>query len=186
MSAEPRRERKVISVVFADIVGFTQRADQLDPEDVEAILAPYQALVRFELERLGGVVEKFIGDAVMAVFGAPLAHEDDPERAVRAALAVRNAIRADGRLEVRIAVHTGEAIVRLDARPAAGETLAAGDVLNTASRLQQAAPVNGVIVGDATYRATQHVIEYVPIEPVVAKGKATPVAAWEAVAPSAR
>src|SRR5215211_3052851 len=181
MSAEPRRERKVISVVFADIVGFTERADQLDPEDVEAILAPYQALVRFELERLGGVVEKFIGDAVMAVFGAPLAHEDDPERAVRAALAVRNAIRADGRLEVRIAVHTGEAIVRLDARPAAGETLAAGDVLNTASRLQEGAPVNGVVVGEATYNATRHLVEYVPLAAVRAKGKTEPVPAWEAV-----
>jgi class 3 adenylate cyclase/tetratricopeptide (TPR) repeat protein len=185
MSAEPRRERKVITVVFADIVGFTERAEQLDPEDVEAILGPYQALLRSELERLGGIVEKFIGDAVMAVFGAPLAHEDDPERAVRASLAVRDAIREGGRLEVRIAVHTGEAIVRLDARPSAGETLAAGDVLNTASRLQEAAPVNGVVVGEATYKATRHLVEYVPVAAVRAKGKAAPVAAWKAVRLSA-
>jgi class 3 adenylate cyclase len=178
---ETRRERKVITVVFADIVGFTERAERLDPEDVEAILGPYQALLRSELERLGGIVEKFIGDAVMAVFGAPLTHEDDPERAVRASLAIRDAIREDGRLEVRIAVHTGEAIVRLDARPAAGETLAAGDVMNTASRLQEAAPVNGVVVGEATYKATRDVVEYVPVAPVRAKGKSSPVPAWEAV-----
>ncbi len=170
--------------MFADIVGFTERADQLDPEDVEAMLRPYQGLLRAELERLGGTVEKFIGDAVMAAFGAPVAHEDDPERAVRAALAIRDAIRKEGRLEVRIAVHTGEAIVRLDARPAAGETIAAGDVLNTASRLQEAAPINGVVVGESTYYATRQVIEYVTIEPVEAKGKAAPIPAWEAVRPT--
>ncbi len=184
MSPQPRRERKVITVVFADIVGFTERAEHLDPEDVEALLGPYQELLRTELERLGGTVEKFIGDAVMAAFGAPVAHEDDPERAVRAALAIRDAIRAEGRLEVRIAVHTGEAIVRLDARPAAGETIAAGDVLNTASRLQEAAPVNGVVVGESTYNATRSVIDYVTVEPVEAKGKAAPIRAWEAVRPS--
>jgi class 3 adenylate cyclase/tetratricopeptide (TPR) repeat protein len=171
----------VITVVFADIVGFTERAEQLDPEDVEAILGPYQTLVRTEFERLGGTVEKFIGDAVMAVFGAPTAHEDDPERAVRASMAIRDAIRKGGRLEVRIAVHTGEAIVRLDARPEAGETLAAGDVLNTASRLQGAAPINGVVVGEATYNATRRLVDYVPLTAVRAKGKAAAVAAWEAV-----
>jgi class 3 adenylate cyclase len=186
MSAEGRRERKVITAVFVDIVGFTARAERLDPEDVEAILGPYQALVRSELERLGGVVEKFVGDAVMAVFGAPVSHEDDPERAVRAALAIRDAIREDGKLAVRIAVHTGEAIVRLDARPAAGETLAAGDVLNTASRLQEAAPVNGVAVGEPTYNATRQLVEYAPLEHVHAKGKVAPVAAWEAVQLSGR
>jgi class 3 adenylate cyclase/tetratricopeptide (TPR) repeat protein len=184
MSAQPRRERKVITVVFADVVGFTERAEHLDPEDVEAILAPFQELVRTELERLGGTVEKFVGDAVMAVFGAPVAHEDDPERAVRAALAIRDAVRAERMVEVRVAVHTGQAIVRLDARPAAGETIAAGDVLNTASRLQQAAPVNGVIVGEPTYKATRHLFEYLPVKPVEAKGKAAPVPAWEVRAPS--
>jgi class 3 adenylate cyclase len=183
MSAAQRRERKVITIVFADIVGFTERAELLDPEDVEAFLVPYQALLRGELEARGGTVEKFIGDAVMAVFGAPVAHEDDPERAVRAALAIRDAIREAGKLEVRIAVHTGEAIVRLDARAEAGETIAAGDVLNTASRLQEAAPVNGVVVGDATQSATRHVIEYVPLEPMTAKGKAQPIAVWEAIRP---
>ena len=88
--ADPRRERKVVTVVFCDLVGFTSRAESLDPEDVEAILRPYHERVRAELERHGGTVEKFIGDAVMALFGAPTAHEDDPERAVRAALAIRD------------------------------------------------------------------------------------------------
>src|SRR5438876_12106217 len=94
LSTEPRREeRKVVSVLFADLVGFTSRAEQLDPEDVRAVLAPYWERLRGELERHGGTVEKFIGDAVMAVFGAPVAHEDDPERAVRAALEIRDWVR---------------------------------------------------------------------------------------------
>ena len=92
-----RRERKVVTVLFADLVGFTSRAESLDPEDVEAILGPYHERLRSELERFGGTVEKFIGDAVMALFGAPLAHEDDPERAVRAALAIRDWARGRGR-----------------------------------------------------------------------------------------
>src|SRR6187431_3825258 len=103
-----REERKVVTVFFADLVGFTGRAEQLDPEDVRAMLSPYYARVRSEIERFGGTVEKFIGDAVMAVFGAPVTHEDDPERAVRAALAIRDAIRdEDAGLQVRIAVNTG-------------------------------------------------------------------------------
>ena len=96
----------------------------------------------------------------MAVFGAPVAHEDDPERAVRAALAIRDGIAEDGKLEVRIAVNTGEALVNIDARPELGEGMVAGDVVNTASRLQCAAPTNGILVGDTTFRATRHVIEY--------------------------
>src|SRR5213596_2387148 len=138
-----REERKVVTVLFADLVGFTSRAEQLDPEDVRATLTPYYARLRHELERRGGTVEKFIGDAVMAVFGAPVAHEDDAERAVRAALAIRDAIAEDGQLEVRIGVNSGEALVNVDARPEAGEAMAAGDVVNTAARLQTAAPSNG-------------------------------------------
>jgi adenylate cyclase len=92
----PRRERKVVSVLFADLVGFTARSESLDPEEVEAILRPYHERLRTELERFGGTVEKFIGDAVMALFGAPIAHEDDPERAVRAALAIRDWAHEDG------------------------------------------------------------------------------------------
>ena len=118
VEAEPaREERKVVTVLFADLVGFTSRAEQMDPEDVRAVLEPYHARLRAELERRGGTVEKFIGDAVMALFGAPIAHEDDPERAVRAALAIRDWIRDEGDLQVRIAVTTGEALVALGAGP---------------------------------------------------------------------
>jgi class 3 adenylate cyclase len=181
MSGEGRRERKVVSILFADLVGFTSRAESLDPEDVEAILRPYHDRLRSELERRGGTVEKLIGDAVMAVFGAPIAHEDDPERAVRAALAIRDWIRDEGELEVRVAVNTGEVLVSLEPSPGAERGLVAGDVVNTASRLQAAAPVNGVLVGETTYNATSRVIEYRELPPVEAKGKAEPVAVWEAV-----
>jgi class 3 adenylate cyclase len=186
----PREERRIVSVVFVDLVGFTARSERLDPEDVRAILTPYHATVRDELESFGGVVEKFVGDAVMAVFGAPTAHGDDPERAVRAALAVRDAVTAlnleQPELELRIrgAVNTGEAVVTLSARPALGEAMVAGDVVNTASRLQQHAPVGEIIVGDETYRATRSAIEYEPVEAVTVKGKAAPVEAWRAVEPS--
>jgi class 3 adenylate cyclase/tetratricopeptide (TPR) repeat protein len=168
-------ERKVVTVLFCDLVGFTARAERLDPEDVRAVLAPYHAGVRAELERHGGTVEKFIGDAVMAVFGAPIAHEDDPERAVRAALAIREFAVADG-LELRIGITTGEALVSLDARPAEGEGIASGDVVNTAARLQSAAPVNGILVDETTARATRDAIEYDDAEPVQAKGKSQPIA----------
>src|SRR2546423_10186080 len=125
---ESRKERKVVTCLFADLVGFTARAETLDPEDVEAILRPYHERLRTDLERFGGTVEKFIGDAVMALFGAPIAHEDDPERAGRAALAIRDWIVEEEKLEVRIAVNTGEAVVTLEARPEAGHGIAAGDV----------------------------------------------------------
>jgi class 3 adenylate cyclase len=188
VAAEPlaREERKVVTVLFADLVGFTSRAEQMDPEDVRALLSPYYARLRSELERFGGTVEKFIGDAVMALFGAPAAHEDDPERAVRAALAIRDWVAEEGRIHVRIAVNTGEALVVLGARPGQGEGMAAGDVVNTAARLQAAAPVNGILVGERTFRETRAVIEYRPAAPVAAKGKRDPVPAWEAAAARAR
>ena len=181
--AEPGRtgeERRIVSVLFVDLVGFTSRSEQLDPEDVRAFLVPYYERVRTELESFGGRVEKFVGDAVMGVFGAPVTFGDDAERAVRAAFAVRDWAEADG-LQLRIAVNTGEAIVELDARPEQGEALIAGDVVNTAARLQTAAPVGAVIVGQETYTSTRGSIEYRPAQPVVAKGKEHPVAAWLAL-----
>jgi class 3 adenylate cyclase len=180
---EPGRtgeERRIVSVLFVDLVGFTSRAEQLDPEDVRAILTPYHEHVREEIERFGGTVEKFVGDAVMGIFGAPTAYGDDPERAVRAALAVRDWAGEDG-LQVRIAVNTGEAIVALEARPGHGEAMIAGDVVNTAARLQSAAPVGGVFVGEETYVSTRVPIEYRPAPPVAAKGKSLPVRAWLAL-----
>jgi class 3 adenylate cyclase/tetratricopeptide (TPR) repeat protein len=187
-SAESREERKVVTVLFCDLVGFTSRAEQLDPEDVRRVLSPFYARLRAELERFGGTVEKFIGDAVMALFGAPVAHEDDPERAVRAALAIREAVAGLNEenpglnLQVRIAVNTGEAMIALGARPSEGEGMAAGDVVNSAARMQSAAPVGGILVGETTYRATRQAIEYRDAEPIAAKGKADPVPVWEAVA----
>ena len=186
--AARREERKVVTVVFADMVGSTERAERLDPEDVRALLAPYHARLRHELERHGGTVEKFIGDAVVAVFGAPIAHEDDAERAVRAALAIQDAIAEMNAhdptlaLEVRIGVNTGEALVALDARPELGEGIVSGDVVNTGARLQSAAPPGGILVGEHTFRATERAIEYEALDPVAAKGKAEPLPVWRAVA----
>jgi class 3 adenylate cyclase len=181
--AEPGRageERRIVSVLFVDLVGFTARTESLDPEDVRAFLTPYYEQVRTRLQSFGGRVEKFIGDAVMGIFGAPTAFGDDPERAVRAALAVRDWAEDDG-LQIRIAVNTGEAIVELDARPDHGEAMVAGDVVNTAARLQSAAPVGSVIVGEETYTATRNVVEYRPAQPVLAKGKSAPIRAWLAL-----
>src|SRR3954466_3340884 len=187
LTSEPsREERKVVTVLFADLVGFTSRAEHLDPEDVRALLAPYWDRLRGELEMRGGTVGKFIGDAVMALFGAPSAHDDDPLRAVGAALAIRDWARDEGDVQVRIAVNTGEALVLLGARPAEGEGMAAGDVVNTTARLQSAAPVNGILVGESTYRATRDLIEYAEHEPVVAKGKSEPIPVWEAIATRSR
>jgi class 3 adenylate cyclase/tetratricopeptide (TPR) repeat protein len=183
-AAPAREERKIVTILFTDLVGSTARAEGLDPEDVSATLSAYYAQLRAELERFGGTVEKFIGDAVMAVFGAPVSHEDDAERAVRAALAIRDSIGEE--LQIRTAVNTGEALVALGAKPGEGDAMVAGDVVNTAARLQGAAPVNGILVGEGTYRATRHVIDYREAEPVEAKGKAEPVKVWEAVAARSR
>jgi class 3 adenylate cyclase len=174
MPSAERRERKIVTVLFCDLVGFTSQAESMDPEDVEGLLRPYRARVRSELERHGGTVEKFIGDAVMALFGAPIAHEDDPERAVRAALAIRDFAVEDG-LELRVGITTGEALVSLDARPAEGEGMASGDVVNSAARLQSAAPVNGILVDEPTARATRGAIDYGGAEAVEARGKSRPI-----------
>ena len=183
-SARVGEERRIVSVLFVDLVGFTSRAEGLDPEDVRALLTPYYESVRDLIQEFGGTVEKFIGDAIMGIFGAPTTYGDDPERAVRAAFAVRDWAEQD-ELEVRIAVNTGEAIVELEARPGRGEAMVAGDVVNTAARLQTAAPVGSVLVGEDTYRSTRTAIDYRPAQPVTAKGKEAPVHAWLALRASA-
>ena len=178
----PGEERKVVTVLFCDLVGFTSRSDQADPEDVGAMLRPYHTRLRGEIERVGGTLDKLIGDAVMAVFGVPAVHEDDPERAVRCALRMLDAIaelnQAHPALElaVRIGINTGEALVAL--APGSGSEGVVGDVVNTASRLQGVAPVNGVVVGEATWRATQTLFEYEQLAPVRVKGKAEAVPIW--------
>jgi class 3 adenylate cyclase/tetratricopeptide (TPR) repeat protein len=169
-------ERKLVSVLFVDLVDSTARADKADPEDVRDVLQAYHREAKQCIERYGGVVEKFIGDAVMAVFGAPIAHGDDAERAVRAGLRVLETIA----LPARAAVNTGDAIVSVD-QARSGEALATGDVVNTAARLQNAAPTGRVVVGAETYRATRHAIRYESFDAVAAKGKADAVEAWLAV-----
>jgi class 3 adenylate cyclase len=186
-TARSGEERRVVTVLFADLVGFTSRAERLDPEDVRAILDPYYACLRDAIQSFGGQVEKYVGDAVMGVFGAPTAHGDDPERAVRAALRIQVALAemnaADPRrdLQVRIAVNTGEAIVALGAKTWAGEAMVAGDVVNTAARLQTSAPVNSVLVGEETYRATRFTVEYEAVDPLPLKGKQALAPAWLAI-----
>lgn len=176
---EPTQERRTVSILFADLAGFTQRSDQADPEDVGRILVPFHALAKEEIERFGGSLDKFIGDAAMGVFGAPVAHEDDPERAVRAALSIRQRVN-ELAMPVRVAVNTGEALVTFATGPQVGENIA-GDVVNTASRLQSVAPVGGVVVGADTHRATHAVVEYRSLDPVSVKGKARALEIWEAV-----
>jgi class 3 adenylate cyclase len=180
-----REERKVVSVLFVDLVGFTAASETADPEDVRARLQAYHTRAKAEVERFGGTVEKFVGDAVMAAFGAPVAHEDDAERAVRAGLAILDAM-GELELEARAAVNTGEAVVSLDARPELGEGIVTGDVVNTAARLQTAAPAGGLVAGVQTYWTTRHTIDYEPVEPVAAKGKAEPVPAWQALGARSR
>jgi class 3 adenylate cyclase/tetratricopeptide (TPR) repeat protein len=178
-------ERKVVSVLFVDLVGFTNRSDRADPEDVRATLRPYHERVKADIERFGGTVEKFIGDAVMAVFGAPVAHEDDAERALRSGLRILETIeelRTEGLdVAVRAAVTTGEAVVALGARPERGEGIVAGDVVNTAARLQSAAAVGTVIADETTMRSAEAAITFEPLEAVAAKGKSSPIPVWRVV-----
>src|SRR6185503_14502958 len=174
-SPAPRTERRVVTVLFCDLVGFTTRSDQADPEDVRAILEPFHRLAKTEIERHGGTLDKFIGDAAMGVFGSPVSHEDDPERAVRAALAILDGVATLNRpgaaepLAVRIGVNTGEAVVSLAAGVQVGENVA-GDVVNTAARLQTAASAGTALVGEATYRATRDAVAYQDQPPVIVKG----------------
>jgi class 3 adenylate cyclase/tetratricopeptide (TPR) repeat protein len=184
-ASQQQAERKVVSVIFVDLVGFTAGADAADPEDVHATLQPYHARVREEIEHLGGVVEKYVGDAVMAVFGAPVAREDDAERAVRVGLRVL-AVTEELGLEARAAVNTGEALVALGARPELGEAMVAGDVVNTASRLQSAAETGSLVVGGLTYRTTRQQIDYEELDPITVKGKSEPVQLWRARGPRSR
>ncbi|HZT16488.1 MAG TPA: adenylate/guanylate cyclase domain-containing protein [Gaiellaceae bacterium] len=185
-------ERKVVTVLFADLVGFTASSEAADPEDVRARLRTYHEHVRAVLERHGGLVEKFVGDAVMAVFGAPVAHEDDAERAVRAGLRIVEVIGELSerdpalQLQVRVGVNTGEALVSLVPRVDLGEGVVAGDMVNTAARVQTAAPPGAVAVSRRTHDLTERVFEYEPLAPVAAKGKAQALELWRARAPRAR
>ncbi len=175
----PVAERRQVSVLFADLVGFTPFAEERDAEQVRDTLSRYFELASDVVGRYGGTVEKFIGDAVMAVWGVPFAHEDDAERAVRAALELVAAIPALGAgISARCGVVTGEAAVTLGA---ANQGMVAGDLVNTASRLQGAAPPGAVLVGEGTRDAAGRAIVFEPAGPQQLKGKASPVPAWRAM-----
>ena len=176
----PREERKLVSVLFVDLGCLQTSSDRGDPEDVRAGVQPFHDAVKRQIERFGGTVESFIGETLMAVFGAPAAHEDDPERAVRAALAIRQSLsETDEEVPVRMAVDTGVALVSLDARPE-GEPITTGDVVNRAQRLQAVAPLHGILVGEQTYRATYKTIDYRKAAAVEEMGKSGTIPAWEA------
>ena len=184
-------ERKTITTLFCDLVSFTAMSEAADPEDVDRLLGEYFARATKVIESHGGTIEKFIGDAVVGVFGVPVAHEDDAERAVRAGLRLLETIegmtRPDGStLQARVGIDTGEALVRLDVDPASGRGFLTGDAVNVAARLEAAAPPMGVVVGIRTHELTAGVIAYEELQPVAAKGKAEPVAAWRAVGALAR
>jgi len=179
----PPTERRFVSVLFADLVGFTTLSESRDPEEVRAFLMAYFAAARETIERFGGTVDKFIGDAVMAVWGAVTASEDDAERAVRAGLELTRSIPQLGAdldlagLSVRVGILTGEAAVG----PGGNERgLVVGDLVNTASRLQSIAPPGAVVVGESTYRATRPAIVYETLGDQALRGKQLPVPAWQA------
>ncbi|GMQ84956.1 MAG: hypothetical protein BMS9Abin07_0521 [Acidimicrobiia bacterium] len=181
----------MVSVLFADLVGFTERTERSDPEDVRARLTIYHKTAREQVEAHGGRVEKLMGDGVFAVFGVPAAHEDDPDRAVRAALRIQEAVEGlndedpDLALSVRVAVTTGEAIVQLDSDDPDRESII-GDVVNTASRLEAVAPPGGIVVDERTYLASRSSIEYDDLDAVDLKGKADATAIWLATGTRAR
>ncbi|MGZ8571065.1 MAG: adenylate/guanylate cyclase domain-containing protein, partial [Actinomycetota bacterium] len=188
---DERVERKVVTILFCDLVGFTSAFDLADPEDVQQALAVYHETVVREIERFGGTAEKFIGDAVMAVYGAPVAHEDDAQRALFSALRIPSAIdelnaaNRDLALAVRVAVETGEAVVT----PGADmyrKGIAIGDVVNTASRLQGEAPVGGVVVGERTHHLTRDLFNFEELDAVRVKGKADPLPLWLATSARSR
>ena len=178
-ASAPVAERRLVSVLFADLVGFTAFAEGRDAEDVRDMLTRYFDLAAEVMTRYGGTVEKFIGDAVMAVWGTPTAHEDDAERAVRAGLELVDAVRTLGpTIEARAGVLTGEAAITLGAT---NQGMVAGDLVNTASRLQSVAPPGVVLVGEATQRAASKAIAFEKAGEQTLKGKASPVPAWRAM-----
>jgi len=170
---EPTREqRKVVTVLFCDLVGSTALGESTDPEALRARMRRYFDDLRTIIERHGGTVEKFVGDAVMAVFGIPVSHEDDALRAVRAAAEMQDAIAAHG-LEARIGINTGEVVVGGE-----GETLVTGDAVNVAARLEQAAASDVVLIGSETRLLVRDAVRVEPVEPLTLKGKSEPVQAY--------
>src|SRR3954447_3184101 len=179
-------ERRQVAVLFADLSGYTAVAETLDPEALHSLVDRCLRRLGEEVERYGGTVDKYIGDNVMATFGAPVAHEDDAERAVRAALGMQEAMaeinedlgrRHGVSFALRVGVNSGEVV----AGAIGGGYTVIGDAVNVAARLQSAARPGTVTVGERTYRSTADAFEYTELEPLALKGKSQPVPAWEAV-----
>ena len=159
-------------------MGFTERSDAADPEDVRRTLVPFHERAQEAIVRFGGTLDKFIGDAAMGVFGAPVEHEDDAERAVRAAFDLLEM--SEGAHPIRVAVNTGEAVVSMGSGPQVGEAVA-GDVVNTTSRMQAAAPPGGIVIGELTWLAVRDRFETEALDAFTAKGKADPIRLWRVV-----
>ena len=190
-----RKERKFATALFADLVGSTTLAEQEDPEVVQSVVGRTFDRLSEEIARFEGLLEKFMGDAVLAVFGVPRAHEDDAERAVRAALEMHAVLSelnrgfsAEGKptLEMRIGVEAGEVLVDLERASGPRDRMLTGDAVNTAARLQTSAEPGRIVVGPAVYASTKDVIEYRELPPLTLKGKAEPVPAWQALRIKAR
>jgi class 3 adenylate cyclase len=190
-AAPPREVRKTVTVVFCDVAGSTELGERLEPETTRRVMTRYFQAMRAAVERHGGVVEKFIGDAVMAVFGVPTLHDDDALRAVRAAQDMRNDLAALNKelerdhgvtMEARIGVNTGEVVA---GDPGSRQHLVTGDPVNTAARLEQAAPSGEVLVGEDTHRLVRDAVTVETVEPIAVKGKARPVRAFRLIAVSA-
>jgi len=164
--------RKTVTVLFADVTGSTDLGERLDPEALRRVMSRYFEVAREILERHGGTVEKFIGDAVMAVFGIPVVHEDDALRALRAAAELQD---AELDVQLRIGVNTGEVVT------GESDTLVTGDAVNVAARLEQAAGAGEILIGAATNQLARNAVRVEPVEPVEAKGKSEPVPAWRLV-----
>jgi class 3 adenylate cyclase/tetratricopeptide (TPR) repeat protein len=177
-------ERRWATVLFADIAGFTDLSERMDAEDVKALAEKSAQMISIEIQRYDGSVLRMIGDEVLAVFGAPVAHEDDSERAVRAGIAIRDLDLATGdgyRVRVHVGINTGELIAGIIDPDGLHDYTVHGDTVNTAARIRNAAPPGCVLVGEQTYRETYDIVRYRNIPPLTAKGKYHPVAVWEAV-----
>ncbi len=181
---KPSEARKIVTIVFSDVTGFTSLGEELDPESLRRLMARYFAEMRAIVERHEGSVEKFVGDALMAVFGVPRSHEDDAARALRAVLEMRSALPALNeafesdfgvRIDIRTGVNTGEVVTGTSVD---GESFVTGDAVNVASRLEGAAKVGEILIGEATYRVVKEIVDAEPVAALVVKGKASPIAAW--------
>ncbi|MFN8629995.1 MAG: adenylate/guanylate cyclase domain-containing protein [Chloroflexota bacterium] len=185
----PRQERKVVTVLFADLAGFTTRSEGADPEDVRALVRPFHAVLRREVDSFGGTLARIVGDAGLAVFGYPAAHEDDAERAVRAGLAILaglerlNADTPGLDLHARVGVNTGEAVVTYG-DPAEDADDLMGEAVNAAQRLQATAPVDGLVIGEATHAAAGSRFGLAALDDVAAKGLTAPLRRWRVLGPA--